>query len=247
MTLAELQHTFWELATQPNSSNAAQRCFVDTEALSASSRIGIYADMFVWRQVDSLREDFPKLAEAHGDFYALACAYLARHPSQHHSLAQLGRSLPEFLAANPAARADLADLAALEWARADVFEDADAPVLLQPTQLDQPLTLIPALRILDLAHDAAALWKALAQGQPAPDATRVPTSVVVWRKAYDVFHVRLDAAEASALKRAASGAGIESICEAFEHASDPVGTALRAVGSWFAEGWIADTTLRRLK
>lgn len=241
MRLAELQRTFWTLATQPDPTFAAGAFFVGSDALSASRRLGIYADMFVWRQVDSLREDFPKLAEAHPDFYACASAYLAQHPSRHHSLAQLGDRLSTFLADDPTLRRDLPDLAALEWARAEVFEDADAPVLTQPTDLTAPLTLIPALRILDLAHDAAALWRALDEGRPTPDVLRAPTTVVVWRKAFETFHVRLDQTEATALKRAAEGAPLAAICEAFEAETDPVATALRAVGSWFAEGWIADT------
>ncbi|HEX5658224.1 MAG TPA: DNA-binding domain-containing protein [Polyangiales bacterium] len=242
MRLAELQRAFWSMAAQRAQGRAAARYFVGTDALSATDRLGIYADMFLWRQVDSLREDFPKLASLHGDFYSLAQAYLARHPSRHPSLAQLGAQLPAFLA-DAALRADLADLAALEWARAAIFEESDAPVRTQPS-LAQPLRFVPALRILDLAHDACALWQALEDGHPAPAAKRAPNTVVVWRKGYEVFHVRLDDAEAAALQRAMSGEAIEAVCEAFSCELDPVGAALRAIGSWFAEGWIVDTDNR---
>lgn len=244
MKLVDLQHEFWRLATQaPDavSQHSASRVFVDSEQLSAASRIAIYADMFVWRQVDCLREDYPKLAEIHEDFYALASSYLAEHPSRHHSLAQLGHALPEFLSVRPASRADASDLAALEWARIEAFDEADAPTLAQLTGSDSPLRIVPAFRALELEHDVLAVWQAVEDGTAVPEPRHDPCTVVVWRKAYDVFHVRLEATEAIALRRAMGGADLALICEAFERHADPVGAAYRAIGSWFTEGWIADT------
>jgi len=52
--------------------------------------------------------------------------YLRLYPSRHAPLSELGRELPAFLRgwAGEGSRADLVDLAALEWARARVFEEA---------------------------------------------------------------------------------------------------------------------------
>src|SRR6185312_12673430 len=110
MSLAELQRLF---AARSMSSEAVH----DSEALRPAGGMQIYANMFVWRQVDSLAEDFPKLAALTGDDFGSLCqAYVAAHPSQHHSLARLGSSLPGYLAARSELRADLSDMAALEWA-----------------------------------------------------------------------------------------------------------------------------------
>jgi hypothetical protein len=120
--LAEMQRLFHQLATRAPGSEAVDPSafLAGTPALDARARVGIYADMFIWRQIDALREDFPKLALLIGDapFYAMAEEYLREKPSRHASLSELGRELPGFLRewSGEGARADLADLAVLEFA-----------------------------------------------------------------------------------------------------------------------------------
>jgi hypothetical protein len=59
--------------------------------------------MFIWRQIEALREDFPKLAQLLGDggFYAAAEKYLRANPSTHTSLERLGRHFAPYLAESP--------------------------------------------------------------------------------------------------------------------------------------------------
>lgn len=251
MTLAELQRLFWAGATgERPEPPALAGALAGTQALGASARLRIYADMYAWRQLDVLREDFPKLAAALGDeaFHALGRDYLRAHPSGHHSLSRLGERLEQHLKEHPAARADLADLAALEWARAEVFEEADAdpasPALLHRLAAaggfeDLALTVVPALRLLRLDFDVLALWRRIEDGLPwaAPHAAR--TFAVVWRKGFETFHVEVPADEAKALELAASGQPLSVVCGAFADQDDPEAAAFRAIGSWFAEGWIA--------
>ena len=95
----------------------------------AYGRLDVYADMYFYRLRDCLAEDFPKLAELVGEarFHNLVTDYLLRHPSSHPSLRELGRRLPAFLA-DHAIAAEFpvaADLARLEWARVDVFDERD--------------------------------------------------------------------------------------------------------------------------
>jgi hypothetical protein len=248
VTLSELQEAFWSRATAPAQAQAhdTSQLFVSTRALSAAARMQVYADMFVWRQLDCLRADFPALAALLGDdaFDTLARGYLAEQPSRHHSLAVLGRALPDYVAAVPDMQPTAADLARLEWARSEVFEAADSGVLAAPRALDRPLHVIPALRVLHIERSALEVWQAFEEGLPAP-ALAQPRSdvvtVVVWRKQHDVFHVAIQAEEAKALERARSGQTLARICEQFAHASDPVAAAFRTISSWFNEGWIADT------
>jgi hypothetical protein len=250
--LAEMQRLFHQLATRAPGSESIDPAVLlaGTPALDSRARIGIYADMFIWRQIDALRDDFPKLALLLGDgpFYATAEDYLRAHPSRHASLSELGREVPAFLCSwsGEGARADLADLAALEWARAKVFEEANVEPatperlrLIGADELPQlRLRFVPALRVLDLGHDLKPLWQALEEGAPPGPPSPRHESIAVWRKRFDVLHAPIDDDEAQALTLARSGESLGVVCEAFAERPGAVETAFRAISSWFAEGWI---------
>ena len=247
-----MQRRFYQLAARAPGSEAIDPAalFVGTPALDASARVGIYADMFIWRQIDALRDDFPKLSLLLGDgpFYALAEEYLREHPSHNASLSDLGRKLPGFLAhwSGEGARADLADLASLEWTRAKVFEEANVevepPEHLRAFAADElprmRLRFVPALRVVSLRHDLAVLWQALEDGEKAGPPSPQEESVAVWRKEFEVFHASLDADEEQALAVARAGEPLGTVCEAFAGRPDAVEAAFRAISSWFADGWI---------
>ncbi|HEY6910861.1 MAG TPA: DNA-binding domain-containing protein [Myxococcales bacterium] len=250
MNLADTQRAFWELATRRSGSVEAGALFESTPELAAAERISIYADMFVWRQVDALRADFPKLAAVLGDepFYAVAEEYLRAHPSVHHDLGKLGAALPAFLAGHPCLpRPDLADLAALEWGRCEVFEEREVPTAgldalrsLPPERIPhQALRVVPSLRVLTLRHDPLALWKAIEDGDDVPAPQPARTHVAVWRKHLVVHHAAIPAAEAQAARLAKMGATIAELCGAFAAADDPAQAAFGAIGSWFVEEWVA--------
>jgi hypothetical protein len=253
VTLAETQAAFHALATRAAEPPcAAEDLLVGTPELPAVERIGIYADMYLWRLTDVLREDYPKLAALLGDerFFAVAETYACEHPSDRADLGQFGRHLPEFLRRFPdAARADLADLAALEWARSGVFFEAPAtPVsrealaALRPDAfLDLRLALVSALRVLILDHDATALWRRIEKDEPPDAPITKATAVVVWREGFEVFHGRIELDEASALEAARAGERLASVCAAFGRREDPAAAAFAALASWFDEGWIAST------
>jgi hypothetical protein len=243
--LAELQKRFWELATRAEGARPAEECFVSARDLGAEERLGIYANMFIWRQIDSLREDFPKVAAAlDDDFYDTAEAYLRAHPSVHPSLARLGRHLASFLAERSGVRPDLPDLAALEWARNEVFEELQlTPATADLVTAGDPATVVlriaPTVRLLSLRHDVVPLWKELDAGHEAPAPRPGATSVAVWRKGFIVYHAALPAEEATALRSAMAGATLGEVCEAFAASPDPVAAALAAIASWFKEEWVA--------
>jgi hypothetical protein len=251
MTLAETLAAFHALATRAGDPpKAAEELLVGTPDLPAAERIGIYADMYLWRLADALREDYPKLAALLGDerFLALAETYAREHPSDRADLGQFGRHLPAFVRSFPAPeRADLADLASLEWARAEVFFGApatpvarDSLAALGPdTFLDARLELVPALRVLTLDHDTAALWRHLEDDEPADGPIAKTTTVVVWRAGFEVFHGRVELDEARALELARAGEPLAAVCAAFGAREDPATAAFAAIASWLQEGWIA--------
>jgi hypothetical protein len=186
--LLRTENLFWDLITAPEGVSPGLEELVrrgraaagDLEAmiagdarLPAAERLDIYANMYFFRLLDCLKEDYPRLLEALGPdrFHNLATDYLLACPSEHPSLRYLGARLPGFLSEHASGREAecLVDLARLEWARADLFDAADAPLLTRDTlsrlseeqAADLRLCLVPAFRLLRLDHDAPRLWREL--------------------------------------------------------------------------------------
>lgn len=160
---------------------------------TAEERLAVYAFMYRARFVEALESQFPRLAVALGAeaFAELVAAYVADRPSRHPSLRELGRDLPDWLAsnraANPGGRPALAALAALEWARLDVFDLADEPVVtlealrvFPPERFAElPLTLIDAHRFVEVGEGTEALWDALgSESGAAPSDLNVSSAAV---------------------------------------------------------------------
>jgi len=148
--------------------------------LDAAGRLDIYAGMYFYRLRDALAEDYPRALAAIGGarFHNLITDYLLAHPSGSWSLRFVGEPLAGFIAGHPLAREYpfLADLARLEWARVEAFDDEDAaPIarervagLAQDGIASLRLGLVPAARLLSLDHAVAPLWLALtASGESA--------------------------------------------------------------------------------
>jgi hypothetical protein len=186
--LQAIQELFWDLITAPQGvgpaleqadrggrprRDAFERTFAGDAGLPASERLDIYANMYFFRLHDCLREDFPRTAAWLGGdrFHNLATDFLLAHPSSHPSLRFLGVPLPAFIAGHPLAGEypGLADMARLEWNRADIFDAADAPALTRERLATLPqekvgdgrLRLIPAFRLLRMEYDIAPLWRRL--------------------------------------------------------------------------------------
>ncbi|HYR17851.1 MAG TPA: DNA-binding domain-containing protein [Myxococcales bacterium] len=250
MTLAEAQDLFAALVTgeRPVDPAAREALLVGDAGLSADERARIYSEMYLFRLVEALREDYPLLARLLGEeeFFSVCAAYVRAHPSRHPSLARLGAALPGFLRDRAVPRPDLSDLAALEWARAEAFVAPDAAALdetalrsLGEDPASARLTLVPSIRLLSLGYDAAALWADLeALRQPGP-ALPGPTWLLVWRKGFEVFHAEVSPEELAALSAVQRGATLGEACEAFAALADPARAALDALASWSGERLIA--------
>ena len=250
MSLNEAQQLFAALVTRDSDVDSALRdaTLVGDEELSAAERARIYSDMYLFRLVDALREDYPLLARLVGGdaFFALSSEYVRAYPSQAPSLAQLGRQLPAFLRENPRGRSDLADLAALEWARASAFiapdaEPADSAALdaLAANPAAARIVLVPSVRLLSLEHDAPELWADLEAGRDPGPPHRSASCVLVWRKGFEVFHASVSPEELAALAALQRGAAFGEACESFATLPDGAAAAFDAVTSWCGEGLIA--------
>jgi hypothetical protein len=247
------------LAAQGLAAGDLERVVHGDERLSALGRVGIYADMYFWRLLEVLRGAFPKLVLALGDegFSALAAAYLDAFPSRHPSLRFLGAQLPAFLRGGGDGHASLpgwaADLAALEWSRYDVFDEADAPVLtagalagLDPEGFaGLAVRLQPAHRVLEADTAVEAVWRALAKGEPPPESAPSPTTLVVWRQDITfVYHRPVAPLEREALALAAAGCTFASLCEAIAArvADDQAAAqaAFQLLARWLNDGLLVD-------
>jgi putative DNA-binding protein len=195
--LQRTQELLWDLITAPEGAGQGLRDLLrdgrfpeaevgvvvrGDERLGALDRIDIYAGMYFHRLRDCLQEDFPRVFQVMGGArsHNMVTDYLLAHPPAHRSLRHLGARLPGFLAGHSSLQEFpfLADLARLEWARADVFDDEDARSLsradLSRTPADRlgdaRFEVIPAFRLLELEWAAPAVWRELDDLGAAPHA-----------------------------------------------------------------------------
>ncbi|GIW41242.1 MAG: hypothetical protein KatS3mg076_1819 [Candidatus Binatia bacterium] len=215
----------------PAAARIARELVVGDERLAALERVEIYANMYFYRLLECLEEDHPALRAFLGyeDFHDLVVDYLVAHPPSHYSLRHAGDALPEFLAHHPLGREwpFLPELAKLERSILDAFDAPDAPRLsvdaLRSFDPEEWSTLrlrpAPAARVLDFGWDVHDLWKRTREeensggGRNLAPPVRTPTSVLVWRENWTVYHRRVDPAERVALGALFAGESLESLCE----------------------------------
>lgn len=272
MTLAELQERFWRLitapepvakvlpamaASDPGLAPLSRWIAAESEA-AAIERLDVYANMYFFRLLDVLREDYPNLVKLVGDeaFHNLATGYLLAHPSDNPSLRWIGRHLADHLAGHelgrvvPAAPA----LARLEWVRGEAFDVEDAPVAtaaelasVTPAEWSaMRLRMQPALRLLELDHQVLPLWLALERGDAErPEAPAEAAHVVIWRRGFRVYHRSAARAEVDCLRAAAAGATFARLCETlWEHAGeDTPRQAVAYLRSWLDQEMVAAVAL----
>jgi hypothetical protein len=226
---------------------------------SAEERLAVYSFMYGSRFVEALESQFPRLAHLVGGeaFAELTAAYLAEHPSRHPSLRELGRALPGWLAAQRPDAPALAALAALEWARADVYDLADEPAMtldalraFPPDRFGElPLTLIAAHRFVEVDRATEALWDGLAPTAADPPAmcsmlqeASPGATLLVWRQEIAVYHRAVDPEERVALALVAAGSRFGIICDELSAAHGDEAAAARSfawLSIWISDGLLA--------
>src|SRR5271166_4575794 len=98
---------------------------IGDDRLSAQERVDIYANMYFYRILDALKEDFPATLAVLGNdnFHNLVTGYLLEHPPTDPSITNCGSHLADYLRDHPMREAApfIADLAKLERATVEVF------------------------------------------------------------------------------------------------------------------------------
>lgn len=266
--LQRQQQLFWKLVVAPEGAASgvaalpraerelASRLIRERAGMTAIERLDVYANMYFFRVLDVLKQDFPMLHAALGDdaFHNLITDYLIAHPPKHWSLRWVGESLPEFVRAHERVRnaGYLADLAALEWALHDAFDAEDVPALrsealaaLKPEQwADLVLHLDPSVRYLEVATPVSRIWQQLKAGQEVDAGDDGGGFVRVWRRDMRVLHRMIPAFEGRALVAVAERLPFAEICERLAEAdADPQQVAadlVAVVRGWLAEGVLAE-------
>lgn len=263
--LRDLQERFWELITAPEGVERAlpefgrqhpeavplERWVHGTGALGAAGRVDIYANMYFYRLLEVLQGDYPKVAATIGEaaFHNLITGYLLAWPSTSPSIREVGRHLAGFLQGHELTGRFpiLPDLARVEWARVEVFDRENVPILTMQDLAALPATEwaslrlqpTPALRILDLEHPAHELFQSLERGEAAmPAQARV--TLLVWRRHFQSWMRPVHAEERRLLELIAAGLTFAGLCDELRRAeSTDEAAAQRALDllvSWVEAG-----------
>ena len=233
-----------------------------TRAVSAEDRMLVYAEAIRLRFLEVLGRDYPGLHALAGDdqFRAMGLEYAAAHPSHHPSIRWFGRHLPVFLRSTAPWRDHpvLGEMAQFEWAKGELLDAADSPVVgigdiaaIAPERWAamQP-RLKPAVRRLVLEWNVPPIWAASHRGDTPPPPARMERAVewLLWREDVVVRWRSIDADEAWALRRCAAGDDFGSICTGLCERIGEEAAAFRAatyLKQWAADGVLAAVRARR--
>jgi hypothetical protein len=132
------------------------------DRLTSFERLEIYNRQYWFRVLAALAEDFEGLRLILGDrqFEKLSIAYIQDCPSQSFTLRNLGSRLEQWLRKHPEFVAGVEtialDMARLEWAEIEAFDEASKPKLteadLATLGSDPRFELQPFIRLLDLQY-----------------------------------------------------------------------------------------------
>jgi hypothetical protein len=236
------------------------------DRLTSFERLEIYNRQYWYRIKDCFFEDYVGLKALLGDrrFERMALAYLTECPSRSFTLRNLGRSLIQFLEANPRWIKPLEqtalDMARLEWAHIEAFDNEAKPRLQEDSLLGADpaalfLKLQPHLTLLRLgceldnflirlkrnqglrseASNAMEPGRTGARRSLARHLRAKPIFLAVHRHNETVYYKRLKPAQFCLLSAIQGGANLSEACGSLD---DFPKKDLAEVGKWF-ETWAA--------
>lgn len=270
-SLTETQHLLRRLITAPEGAAAlaeqdprtaagAAELVAGDDRLSALERVEIYANMYFYRLLDAVKEDYPAVLAMIGDdeFHNLITDYLLAHPPSHPSLRYAGQHLAGFLAGHRLSqqRPYLSDLARLEWAILDSFDAPDSPLVsaaameaMEPRHWEEArFHATPSVQLLSFEWNADEIRRRARAGEPIEVPSRAPTWVRVWRRESSVYHRPVDGLELVCLRRFLAGDALAAVCElAAERAGEERAAALvvSLLRRWLDDGLFASVETER--
>lgn len=215
MNLAELQQTFrhWLVSAADES---AQRLGNNPAGLA------VYQNNYRAQLVGCLEQAFPNARRWIGEeaFLAACITHIDQQPPHAWTLDAYPEGFHLTLCAVFPHNPDVLELAWIEGALNEAFVAADAQPLPLKTLagLDWDtavLQLTPSLRCRALTTNAEAIWSALWQQTPVPEAVMLPQAcgLLVWRRQFTSRLRQVDALELQALLHLQADGSFASLCE----------------------------------
>jgi len=190
-----------------------------SRTLAPAQRVEIYQRMYLLRMEEALGIDYPALQHFLGPrgFRDLVRGYVASFPSRSYTLNRLGDHVPAFVltASGLRHRGFCHDLARLELAMTEVFDEAETPTLSAEAVAAVPaeawaaarLRPIAAFRLLALRYPANAYLQSLRRrGHRHPRPLRKDGWLAVYRRNYGVRRLELSHPAYRLLSELAAGA-----------------------------------------
>ena len=262
--LARLQHWMQEVVVHPGTveeaiesdgaenqipSERLSEVVLPSHSMSSTERVGVYHGMYLMRMEEALETDYPVIRHHLGDhqFAHLVREYVGRYPSTSYTLNRLGDHLPQFFLDEPEwpESAFLHDLARLELAMTEVFDEEESTVLgaaeleAVPPEAWEGARLrpIPAFRLLAFRHAVIPNLVAYHEDRLSPSPRRRAAWVALYRRDFSVLRLELSRAEHDLLRAIVDGAPLG---EALATAAAPRSQRQQAkVFRWF-RSWISE-------
>lgn len=289
MTLEQIQRDIFEVVRTPltpaersrrhtvagrPTRQVAEAVIRPNNRLTSLQRLEIYNRQYWFRLIGALVDDFEGLQTIVGEgrFQALAIAYLNDCPSRSFTLRDLGSRLPAWLEQHvqyAGQRAGLAlDMARLEWAEVETFDNAALPPLslaMLPTLGGDPkLGLQPHIRMLQLSYAVDELLLNLRRkteqpgsansasiampkrkrktAAPIPKAKK-PIYLVVHRHDDSVYFKRVEREAFEMLRALSQSCSLSEAIDRADWRDTAPDIAIAKVQDWFANwaslGWLA--------
>jgi hypothetical protein len=221
-----------------------------SHSMTSAERVGVYHGMYLMRMEEALEADYPVIRYHLGDhqFGHLVREYVQRYPSTSYTLNRLGDQLPQFFLDEPEWHdaAFLHDLARLELAMTEVFDEEESSVLgseeleaVPPEAWEEArLRPIPAFRLLAFKHAVVPNLVAYHEDRPSPGPRRRASWLALYRRDYSVLRLELTRAEFDLLKAIVDGAPLGKALTAAAASKSPRQQTkiFRWFRTWISEG-----------
>jgi hypothetical protein len=235
---------------------SAQRSFQDWllgQAGTASPKVknadglSVYHHAYRARLREALGETFEQTWSWIGDdvFDFAVADYVAQYPPSTSSLDRFGDRFVGFLQDRFPDDPEIAEIALIEWTLHICFSGQDAKPVDHASFAEGDwegvrLQLMPTYAEHLLTTNAAALWRALADGVEPPACSLLsrPTRYRFWRRGFSPHFTAMSDWEACALELVQKGLSFGEVCETMHNESSNRATALR-IGS-LLEKWFQD-------
>jgi hypothetical protein len=181
--------------------------------------------MYAIRMEEALEVDYPAVAAllGHHDFHHIVNAYVQRHPSTSYTLNRLGDAFPQFIAETMPRRRALHDLARLELAMTQVFDEEQSPLIDATAIANVPanevvsMCLVPirALRLLSFDYPVNDLFQRFRDDEPMRTPRRKPEWLAIHRRDYSVIRLPLELRAFAMLSLICEGATLGDAVVAF--------------------------------